>query len=150
VIHWYICPFKTVFRGSLLLRKPAILRYIQNIVGQSPVCAWIQILNNRCLVKADVDDTTNALILADVDFREIPNVTTLSNGQRNALRTVLEAHGYTTIEVNNAGLSLDSLLQLIASVRCEAGPNATRDGIEIKTARRPATTPFSHFDKVPG
>ena len=150
MIRWYICPFDVVFRGSQFLRKPAIIRHIQNVAGQSPVCAWVQILNNRCLVKADVDDTTNALILADVGFREIPNVTTLSTGQRNVLRTVLESHGYTTTEINAAGLSRDSLLQLIASVRCEAAPNATGDGIEIKTVRRPATTPFSHFDRVPG
>jgi hypothetical protein len=150
VIHWYICPFDVTFRGSQLLRKPAILRHIQNTAGQPQVCAWIQILNNRCLVKANVGDATHAVILADADFREVPNVGSLTVAQRNALRTFLETHGYTTTEINAAGLSRDALLQLIASVRCEAVANATGDGIEIKTVRRDATTPFSIFSKVSG
>ena len=150
MIHWYICSFDVVMRGSIPIRKPAILNYVQNISGQPASCAWIQILNNRCLVKAEVSDAIHAKIIADPDFREIPNVTTLTNGQRNALRTFLETHGYTTTEINNAGLTRDALLQLIASVRCEASPNANRDGIVIKTARRAATTPFSHLSKVPG
>ena len=150
MIHWYISTWDVERRGPLVTRKPAILRHVQNIAGQPKICAWVEILNNRCLVKADVSDALHATIIADSDFREIPNTINLTNGQRNALRTVLETHGYTTTEINAAGLSRDSLLQLIASVRCEVGRNAAGDGIQITNARRAATTPFSHLSKVPG
>ena len=148
MIHWYISTWDVSRRGPMVTRTPAILRHVQNIAGQPKSCAWVEILNNRCLVKADVSDALHATISADPDFREIPNVTTLTNGQRNALRTILETHGYTATEINNAGLERDSLLRLIASVRCEVGRNVAGDGIEIRTARRAATTPFEHLNKV--
>ena len=147
MIHWYICPFDIEDRGGTIWRLPAIRRYMaHHSTGKR---AWLQILDNKCLVKADVSDALHATIMADPDFREIP--ATIPVGQRAGLRNALTTLGYTTEEVNATNFDRDTLLRAVASVRCQVRANANRDGIEIANPRIPATTPFEHLNrKVPG
>jgi len=149
MIRWYICACDVKIEGQTPVREPAILRHLPS--SSQGKRAWIEILDNKFLVKSDVSDGRHAEIISDPDFTEITSSADVPVASRSAVGSALEALGYTRQEIQETGFNRDALLRKIASVRCQVRANATRDGIEVVNARIQATTPFEYLSrKVPG
>ncbi len=149
--RWYICPydapeFPPPRTGRF--RRCAMYRFIPRMPNVV-FAVWheLEILGNHCLVKVRAPQLVLDQIEADPDFRQIPRLATIPGGSRPAIRTRLNALGYTDAEITATGWSLAALLALLASVRSRVRRRLDGLGFEVFTTDRlPPARPLADVE----
>ena len=137
-IAWYICPYKT-FRTTPIPTKICAMNDF-NVLIAADGGAWAEteVLGNRAIVKVRASAATLTAIAGTATFRRIPlaalddPLSSLSVGQRNAIRDELLDAGYTLAEVNArfpdlATVTLGEVLRFMASRRLRHRYDAPSD-----------------------
>ena len=145
--QWYLCPYDITTVGTRTFRTPAISRFIPS-VPNADSANWdeAEILGNHVVVKVFAPDATHTLIQAEPDFFLIPVGISVPNPQRNAVRTKLNALGYTDTEINGTGFVVTQLLALLTT----AAQAKDVTGALLPT-RRPAPKTVAQIEaRLPG
>lgn len=128
-VTWFFAPYETVV-AHLPARKCAMDDFTPQITADGGGWSEAEVLGDQAVVKLNASTATIQAVVADGRFQRIPAairllddpLSTLSAGQRSAIRDKVLALGYTAQEVTNAlgdlsTATLRDLLHLICKRR---------------------------------
>ena len=139
-IAWFICPYKRKQGAARPTRYCAMDDFTAQIFGEGGKWSETEILGNRAIVKVRASDALLNTIAAAPTFRRIPlaaldnSLSSLTVGQRTAIRNELLDAGYTLDEVNTrfpdlAVVTLRQVLRFMASRRLKPRYDQPTDSI---------------------
>ncbi len=107
-IAWFLCPYKRDLVATKPVRYCAMNDFTPLIAADGGRWSEIEILGDRAIVKVNASQSTLDTIAGAATFRRIPlaaldnPLSSLTGGQRTAIRNEILAAGYTLAEVNAA------------------------------------------------
>lgn len=145
-VAWFICTYKRDPNPGPPTRYCAMLDFDDQIQADGGHWAETEVLGNYALVKTRASTATLVAIAADPGFLRIPlsrlndSLSSLSAQQRNAIRTRLNAMGYSDSDIltalgnNLAQRTLGDILRFAASRRLKPRYDAVQDLIVLDGA----------------
>ena len=139
-IAWFICPYKRRIGAREPMRYPAMDDFTVAINLDGGRWSETEVLGDRAIVKVNASAATLTLIAGTPTFRRIPlaalndPLSSLTPGQRTAIRNEVLDAGYTVAEVNArfpnlADHTLGEVLRFMASRRLKPRYDAGTDTI---------------------
>ncbi len=144
-IAWFVCPYTRLLTG-MGVRKPirycAMQDFHDAILADGGAWAETEVLGDRAIVKVKASAATLSLIASTPTFRRIPlallddPLSTLTAGQRTAIRNEILDAGYSLTEIDAAlpdfsAVTLRQVLQFLATRRCKPRYDALSDAIVL-------------------
>ncbi len=144
-IAWFLCPYQRLTTGAGL-RKPirycVMADFTDQIRADGGDWREVEILGNRAIAKVRASDATLTTIAGTPTFRRIPTailddpLSTLTAGQRTAIRNEILDAGYTTQELNDrfpnlAQATLRQALKFLATRRVRPRYDSATDSIVL-------------------
>lgn len=126
---WFLCQYELASIGSFQFRRCQLAAFSAQIQADGGTFQEAEVLGGRAIVKVSASAATLATIAATPGIRRIPlarlddPLSSLTPGQRTALRTELTDMGYTLTELQAAlgsdlgAITLGQLLRFAATRR---------------------------------
>lgn len=156
-IGWFLCPYRRVTDMSRPARYCAMDEFTTTIRADGGDWHEAEVLGNQAIVKVKASVLTLTTIAGAPEFRQIPlqrlddSLSTLTAGQRTAIRDELLAAGYTLAEVQAAlpdlsTVTLRDVLRFLATRRLKPRYDQATDSIVLDGPVQ-ACTDISLLDK---
>jgi len=156
-IGWFLCPYRRLAEPSRAIRYCAMDEFTTTIRADGGDWREVEVLGNQAIVKVKASVLTLATIAGATEFRQIPlqrlddSLSTLTAGQRTAIRDELLAAGYTLAEVQAAlpdlsTVTLGDVLRFLATRRLKPRYDQGTDSIVLDGPVQ-ACTDISTIDK---
>lgn len=155
---WFICPMERVPHPLRVTRRCAMDSFTSAIRADGGSWAETEVLGQRAVVKVNASAATLTTIAGTAGFTRVPSarlddpLSSLSNGQRNAIRNLILELGYTPAEVaarfpNLSAATVGDVLRFMASRRRKVRHDAATDSI-VDDGDVVTPTPVDHVDRM--
>lgn len=149
---WFLCPYKRRTHPTLVMRYCAMDDFTSAVKADGGRWAEVEVLGNQAIVKVvGASPATLSAIAAAAGFTRIPlnllngPLSSLTAGQRTALRDIVLSAGYTAAEVNArfpnlANNTVGDVFRFLASRRNKPRYDSSTDTIILDGAVQPCAS----------